>query len=257
MSTLWAAVAQARPAAGLVRDVVLEIALARGPPADRAGAGGVPDLGQVPEFDPGVVALGLAPVITGPGCPGIELDDQVRPGPRGPQPPGPVPARRPLPSLGGEAESRPSVRWSRPGFPGFFRLPWPLGAGRAHPCPDRVAVIVGHCHAPRRTGFRAAAVARSRASHGSIGPIPPIAPGRSASREIGTSGTVRVPAPRTRRHPGPTAPVAAPGPGAARARRSRLGAGVLIQQQVQVRAGPQLIHPRPRVPPCAARAPTP
>jgi hypothetical protein len=46
-----------------MRGVVLEVALGGGPPADGAGAGGVPDLGQVPEPDPGVVPPGLVPVL--------------------------------------------------------------------------------------------------------------------------------------------------------------------------------------------------
>src|SRR6185503_3086044 len=47
MSALRAAVAQAGPAARLVWRVVLEVAGRGGSPADRAGAGRVPDLGQV------------------------------------------------------------------------------------------------------------------------------------------------------------------------------------------------------------------
>src|SRR5260370_39992339 len=55
--------AQAGPAAGLERRVVLKIALGGRTPAGRAGAGGVPDLGQVPQPGPGVVAGGLEPVV--------------------------------------------------------------------------------------------------------------------------------------------------------------------------------------------------
>src|ERR1051325_6014916 len=50
-------VAQAGPTACFVGGVVLVVALAGGPAADRAGAGGVPDLGQVPEPGAGVVAV--------------------------------------------------------------------------------------------------------------------------------------------------------------------------------------------------------
>ncbi|HEY6315906.1 MAG TPA: hypothetical protein VIY52_34575, partial [Streptosporangiaceae bacterium] len=49
-----------------------------GPSAGRAGARGVPDLGQVPEHDAGVVAAGLAPVVALPGGQGPEGDDQSR-----------------------------------------------------------------------------------------------------------------------------------------------------------------------------------
>ena len=48
-----------------------------------AGAGGVPDLGQVPQPDPGVVAAGFVPVVAGVGGERVEGDDQVRPGVRG------------------------------------------------------------------------------------------------------------------------------------------------------------------------------
>jgi hypothetical protein len=61
---LRAAITQTRPPARLVGGVVLEVAGGGGPAADGAGAGGMPDLAQVPELDPGIVALGLEPVIT-------------------------------------------------------------------------------------------------------------------------------------------------------------------------------------------------
>src|SRR6478609_592662 len=82
MTTLRTPVAQAGPSARLVRRVVLEVALGGGPPADGAGAGGVPDLGQVPERDPGVVAPGLVPVLAGAGAEGVDRDGQVRPAAR-------------------------------------------------------------------------------------------------------------------------------------------------------------------------------
>ncbi len=41
-------------------------------------AGGVPDLGQVPELDPGIVARGLEPVIAVLGGDGVQRDEQVR-----------------------------------------------------------------------------------------------------------------------------------------------------------------------------------
>src|SRR6185437_1584639 len=63
MPTFRTPVAQAGPSARLVRHVVLVVTLGGGPPAHRAGAGRVPDLGQVPEPDPGVVTPGLVPVL--------------------------------------------------------------------------------------------------------------------------------------------------------------------------------------------------
>jgi hypothetical protein len=47
VSALRVRVAQAGPAAGLVRNVVFEVGSGGGPPAAGAGACGVPDLGQV------------------------------------------------------------------------------------------------------------------------------------------------------------------------------------------------------------------
>ncbi len=57
MTALRAGVAQAGPAARFIRGVVLQVALGGRPAADRAGAGGVPDLGQVPQLDPGIMTL--------------------------------------------------------------------------------------------------------------------------------------------------------------------------------------------------------
>ena len=58
VAALRAGVAETGPAACFVRGVVLVVALGGGPAADGAGAGGVPDLGQVPQPDPGIVAFG-------------------------------------------------------------------------------------------------------------------------------------------------------------------------------------------------------
>src|SRR5689334_19419543 len=97
MTTLWAAITQARPAARLKRNIMFEVALAGRSAADRAGAVGVPDLGQVPKLDARVMAPSLEPVVAVLGTQGVELNDQVRPGSGGPQPPGPVPAGLPVP----------------------------------------------------------------------------------------------------------------------------------------------------------------
>ena len=176
LPTLWAAVAQAGPAACLVRDVVLEVTGGGGPSTTRPGAAGVSDLGQVPELDPGIMALGLEPVIALAGIDRVEADQQIRPGSRDAQPPGPGFSR------GREGESRP-VR---------ARFRWRLGSGRAQPwataCPCASVTVTHHVV----FGLRAAAAARSWASHGSTGPIPGISPGRSASQVSVASGTVRV-----------------------------------------------------------------
>jgi hypothetical protein len=78
--TLWPAVTETRSSACFVRGVVLEVGLGGGPPADGAGAGGVPDLGQVPELDPGIVTAGFVAVVAGVGGDRVQVDDQVRPG---------------------------------------------------------------------------------------------------------------------------------------------------------------------------------
>ena len=59
---------------------MLVVALGGGAAADGAGAGGVPDLGQVPELDPGVVAVGFVAVVAGVGGDRVDRDDQVRSG---------------------------------------------------------------------------------------------------------------------------------------------------------------------------------
>jgi hypothetical protein len=88
VAAFGAGVAAARPAASLIGDVVLDVALGGGPPADRAGAGAVPDLDQVLELDAGVVAAGLVPVVAGVGGQRFQGDDQVGPAAGGAQPPG-------------------------------------------------------------------------------------------------------------------------------------------------------------------------
>src|SRR4051812_22918631 len=151
MPALRAGIAQAGPAARLIRDVVLEVGLARGPPADRAGAGGMPDLRQVPEPGSRFVARGLEPVITVLRTQRVKPDNEIRPVPGRPQPPGPVPARRPLPPVGGDAEPgrpvasrggdagpfRPVPGTARPSW--FLPSPAPLGHGPGAAVRHRVA----------------------------------------------------------------------------------------------------------------------
>src|SRR5690349_16910245 len=54
VTALRAGVAETGAAARFVRGVVLVVALGGGAPTDGAGAGGVPDLGQVPELHAGI-----------------------------------------------------------------------------------------------------------------------------------------------------------------------------------------------------------
>ena len=77
MTALRIAITDTRPAARLERGVVLEVGLRSRPPAGGTGTRGVPDLGQVPEHHPGVVAGGLTPVVTRVGADRLDGDDQV------------------------------------------------------------------------------------------------------------------------------------------------------------------------------------
>jgi hypothetical protein len=179
-------VTQAGPAARLIWRVMFPVALGGGPPAGRAGARGVPDLGQAPEPDPGIMARGLVPVVAVAGGNGIGRDEQIRSILPGPEQPGSVSAGWPGPVAGREGELRPVpgpgpagriMRAPRPGFVTFLTLAGVVPGRRpgAAPiaCPSW-SVTVTH-QAVR--GFRAAASARSRASSGSMGPMPSISPG--------------------------------------------------------------------------------
>src|SRR6185503_19601234 len=129
VTALRAGVAETGPPAGLVRDVVVDVALGGGPPAHRAGAGRVPHLDQVPQPDPGIVAAGLVPVVAGVGGQRLQGDDQAGPVAGGAQPPGPVPAGRPVPAGGREGETG---RARRPGA-GVFPVTAGSGPGAAVP----------------------------------------------------------------------------------------------------------------------------
>src|SRR5690348_17772454 len=89
-------------------------------------------------------------------------------------------------------KENPGPSLAPPGGAAPARFLWLLGSGRAQPCPTACpcsSVTVMH-HVV--FGLAAAALARSRASHGSTGPIPESSPGRSASLVRLASGTVRV-----------------------------------------------------------------
>ena len=139
MTALRTGVAKTGPAACLIRGVVLVVALGGRAAADGADAGGVPDLGQVPQLDAGVVAAGLMAVVAGVGGDRVDRDDQVRPGSGGVQPPGAVPARRAVPAGGSKGEPRRAGAGALPVTPGF-------GAGAA--VGDGVALVVGDGQAP-------------------------------------------------------------------------------------------------------------
>src|SRR6185437_2311814 len=130
---------QTGPSACFVRDVVLKVTPGGGPPADRAGAGGVPDLGQVPQRDPGVVTLGLESVVARVGGDRLERHDQAGPGSCGAQPPRAVAAGRAVPAGRSEGEPRRAGPGACAVVPGF-------GPGAA--VGDGVSLVVGDGEAP-------------------------------------------------------------------------------------------------------------
>src|SRR4029077_17260315 len=134
MTTLRAGVTQARPAACFVGNVVLEVGLASGPAADRAGAGGVPDLGQVPQLDPRIMTLGFEPVVARVGGDRVDGDDQVRAVSRDAEPPGSVPAGRP--AAAGRGEGEPGFSWRA----GACAVPLVLGFGAGAAVRDGVSL---------------------------------------------------------------------------------------------------------------------
>src|SRR5690349_5356594 len=137
-------VTQAGAAACFVRDVVLVVALGGGAAADGAGAGGVPDLGQVPEPGPGIVTLGLESVVARVGGDRVERHDQVGPGAGGAQPPGAISAAgRPVPA--GRGEGEPGSCWRA----GSGALPVTLGFGSGAAVGNGVSLVVGDGQAPR------------------------------------------------------------------------------------------------------------
>src|SRR5579862_6151868 len=116
MPALGAAVTHTRSAARLVRGVVFEIALGGGPSAGRGGTGRVPDLGQVPQRDAGIMPSGLMPVIAVLRGDRLKRDDQVPlSGDPDGQPPGPDPAGRSASVDSAEGEPGPSCLSRRSG----------------------------------------------------------------------------------------------------------------------------------------------
>jgi len=107
----------------------------------------VPDLGQVPQPGPGIVAPGLVPVLAVLGGQGVDRDDQAGPGAREAQPPGAVSAGRPAPAGRGEAEPVLARRRA-----GARALAVAAGFGAGAAVPDGVAVLVGDRDAPGGPG---------------------------------------------------------------------------------------------------------
>jgi hypothetical protein len=81
MSALRADITEAASSARFVWRVVLEVASDGGSPADRAGTGGMPDLGQMLQLDARIVAAAFKPVVAVLGGQRVEGDQQVRPVP--------------------------------------------------------------------------------------------------------------------------------------------------------------------------------
>jgi hypothetical protein len=151
-AALRVAVAQAGPAAGLVGDVVLEIAAGRRSAAAGSGTRGVPDLGQVPQHDPRIMAPGLVPVVTILAGQRLDLDQQVPlPGDPGAEPPCPVSSRRTRTVGGGEGERWPAGRVGPARRVRFVPLTTAVGrCGPGAAVPDGVPLAVGDGHAPGR-----------------------------------------------------------------------------------------------------------
>jgi hypothetical protein len=104
------AVARTGPAACLIGDVVFEVAVAGWSSAGRGDTGGVPDLGQVAQLDPRIMAAGLEPVVACLLGDRVHRDDQVRlAGDPGGKSPGAIPAGRPVITGAGEGEPRRRV----------------------------------------------------------------------------------------------------------------------------------------------------
>ena len=104
---------------------MLEVALGGGAPADGAGAGGVPDLGQVPEPDPRIMTPALVPVLAVPGIQVSIVTIQSGPGPGVRSRQLPCPSGGPSRLAGVKLNPAPSG-----GGPGSARFRWLLGSGR-------------------------------------------------------------------------------------------------------------------------------
>ena len=225
------------------------------PAAARPRTGRVPDLGQVPQHDPGIMAPGLPPVITVPGGQRPDLDQHVLL--PGGEPPGAVPAGRA--GLIGGSEGEPGsagrvvpVRFSASDGP---------GAAVA----DGVALAVGHRHAPGGPGVAGRGPSQVPGQVGVDRPDPaqlagPVRPPGDGGLGDGQGDLAGEPG---RDHPGQRPARLGrvlglgrvPGPAGA-VRAAAEGPGVHPEQDVQESPGPQRIHPAVQARPCAAPWPT-
>ena len=218
---------------------MFEITSGRGSSAARPSTGRVPDLGQVPEHDPGIMTPGLPPVITLSGRQRPDLDQHL-PLPGG-EPPRPVPAGRSGVIGGGEGEPWAARRI----VPVWFASS--RGPGAA--VPDRMPVLVGNRHAPGRAGV----TGRSRGQvPGQVrvdrpDPAQLSRPVRTRDKGGRGNGEIHVPGEPGRDHPGqrPARPRGRSwvlGP-AGDVRAAAEGPGVHAEQDVQERPGPQRVQP--------------
>src|SRR5271165_148721 len=218
----------------------------------------MPDLRKVPELDPGIVAPGLKAVITFAGGDWVERDQEVPlSADPGPQPPGPVPARRALLAGGREGEPWPVPGSDsrrrigavpRPGLPMFLPVPLlVLGFRPSATVADGVPVLVGHGYAERGPGVLgggAGQVAGDPRVNGAdagdlAGPVGQVEQGGQRDDQVDLPG-----------EPGRDRPgrwsargrAARGWSGAVLARIVLAGAGVSAEEHVQVGAGPQLVH---------------
>ena len=200
-----------------------------------AGAGGVPDLGQVPQLDARIVAPALKPVVAVPGGEGSSVTSRSGPFPgvrsrQVPYPPG--------------GPSRLAGVKVNPGGPGPARFRWFLGAGRAQPCPTA-------CPSWSVTVTHQVALGVGRGGGGQVAGQPGIdraEPGQLA----GPSGQTGQGGQRDGQGDPPGEP--------ARCRADRVGlvlagAGVLVQEQVKQGAGTNRVRAAFSARPCAVRPP--
>jgi len=132
---------------------MFEVATAGRSPAARPGARGVPDLRQMPEHDPGIVAVCLMPVVAAVGGDRLDLEEQVPlPGHPGGEPPGPVSSGRAGLISWSEGERWPAGRVGSIWCAVFVPFDRPGGGGPGAAVADGVPLAVGHRQTPGRPG---------------------------------------------------------------------------------------------------------
>ena len=157
IAALGVPVTQTGPAADLIRNVVLKVAVHSWSPAAWSGARRVPDLGEVPQHHPGIMAFRLMAVVAPAGGNRPDLEEQI-PLPWGPggEPPRPVAARRS--GLIGGSEGKPGLAGRvGPGGCAWFvcfaaRDAVAGGRGPGAAVSDGVSEAIGDGHSPGRPG---------------------------------------------------------------------------------------------------------